>query len=49
LVWRSSRASAGLAIEGWEIAEILAIVLDQVEGVEDGGTRGIPSTQIIEA
>ena len=30
----------GLAIEEREIAEILAVVLDQVEGIEDRGTRG---------
>jgi len=37
----------GLAVEKREIAEILAIMLDQVKGVEDGRARGIPSTQHI--
>jgi hypothetical protein len=32
-----------------EIAQILAVMLDQVEGVEDGGTRGLPSAQLLEA
>src|SRR6266436_5730496 len=38
-----------LSAQEWEIAQILAIVLDQVEGVEDGRTRGLPSAQILKA
>jgi hypothetical protein len=31
----------GLAVEEWAIAHILAIMLDQVEGIEDRGSSGL--------
>jgi hypothetical protein len=34
----------GLAVEEWEIAHILAVMLDQVEGVEDCGSSTLPTT-----
>jgi hypothetical protein len=38
-----------LAVEERKTAKILAIVLDQVEGIEDGRARGLPAAQLIEA
>ena len=38
-----------LAIEERAIAYILAIVLDQVKGVENGRTRGNPTTKLAES
>jgi hypothetical protein len=39
----------GLAGEEWAIAEVLAVALDQVEGIEDRGTRCLPAAQLLEA
>jgi hypothetical protein len=34
-----------LPVQEWEIAQSLAIMFDQVEGVQDPGSRGRPSAQ----
>jgi hypothetical protein len=44
LASRSSRASAS---QEREIAQILAIMLDQIEGVEDRGSSGLTTGQLI--
>jgi len=33
----------------YSVREALAVMLDQVEGVQDRGPRGLPSAQLIEA
>jgi len=33
----------GLAVKEWEIAKILAIVLDQIEGIDARAMRSLPS------
>jgi len=38
----------GFAVEKSEIAQVLAIMLDQVECVEDRGPRSLPTTQLVE-
>jgi hypothetical protein len=38
-----------LSVEEWEIAQILAVRLDQVEGVEDRGSSGLTTAQLLEA
>jgi len=38
----------GFAVEEREVAQIITIVLDQVEGVEDCGPRGLSPAQLIE-
>jgi hypothetical protein len=38
-----------LAVEERAIAQILAVVLDQIEGVENGSARGHRSAQVIES
>jgi len=38
----------GFAVEEWTIAQILAVMLDQIEGIEDRGTRGVPLAEILE-
>jgi hypothetical protein len=38
----------GLAVEEWAIAHILAVMLDQVEGVEDCGSCALPLGQLLE-
>src|SRR5262249_27440319 len=54
---RSENASLGvaqkarqriLAVEEWEIAHILAVMLDEVEGIEDRGIGSLPSAQPVE-
>jgi hypothetical protein len=35
----------GLAVEKWAIAHILAVMLDQVEDLEDCGVRSLPAAQ----
>jgi hypothetical protein len=37
-----------LAVQEWEIAQIPAIMLDQVEGVEDRGSSGLTAGQLLE-
>ena len=37
----------GLAVEKWEIAHILAVVLDKVERVEDRGSSALPMGQLL--
>jgi hypothetical protein len=37
-----------LSVQEWEIAQILAVRLDQVEGVEDRGSSGLTTTQLLE-
>lgn len=37
------------AIEEGSIVQILAVVLDQIECVEDCGPRGLPTAQLVEA
>jgi len=48
-VSRNSRASAALRVEKWAIAQILAIMIDQVECVEDCSTRSLTAALFIEA
>jgi hypothetical protein len=36
-----SPRQGGLAVEEWEIAQILAIMLDEVEGIEDRCLGGL--------
>jgi hypothetical protein len=38
-----------LPVQEWEIAQVFAIMLDQVEGVEDRGSSGLMTGQLIEA
>jgi hypothetical protein len=37
-----------LAIEEWTIAHILAVILDEVEGLEDRRIGGLPTAQFLE-
>jgi hypothetical protein len=37
-----------LPVQQWEIAQILAIVRDQVEGVGDRGSSRLPIRQLLE-
>jgi hypothetical protein len=39
---RRRQAKVGLAVEKRVIAQILTVLLDQVEGVADRGARGLP-------
>jgi hypothetical protein len=48
LASRNRRASASLSVREWEFAQILAIMLDQVECVEDRGSSGLSTGQLIE-
>ncbi len=43
------RGQRGLAVEKRAAPQILAIVLDQVEGIEDRGPRSLLSAQLIES
>jgi len=45
----SRKCQCGLAIEERAIPQILAIVLDQVKGVEDRGSSSLPAAQLFEA
>ncbi len=38
-----------LAVEERAIAQVLTVVLDQVECIEDRGMRGLPSAQLLES
>jgi hypothetical protein len=38
-----------LPVQEWEIAQILAIMLDQVARVEDRGSSGLPTGQLLDA
>jgi hypothetical protein len=38
----------GLPVQEWEIAQIFASMLDQVEGVVDRGSSGLPMGQLLE-
>jgi hypothetical protein len=38
-----------LPVEERAIAQILAVVLNQVEGIEDRGTRRFPPAQLVES
>jgi len=45
----SRERQSGVAIEEGSILQILAIVLDEVEGVEDRGSSSLPAAQLFEA
>jgi hypothetical protein len=36
-----------LSVQEWEITQILAIMLDQIEGVEDRGSSGLWTGQLL--
>jgi hypothetical protein len=46
---RSSHASAALRSRKGAIAQIVAVVLDQIEGIEDSGSGRVPPTQLLES
>jgi hypothetical protein len=48
MVLRSSCCQCRLSVQEWEITQILAILLDQVEGVEDRGSGGLTTGQLLE-
>jgi hypothetical protein len=39
---------SALPVEKWAVVQILAVVLDQIEGTEHGGPRGLTLAQFIE-
>jgi hypothetical protein len=45
-VLRSQPCQGGLAIEESSIAHILAVTLDEVEGIEDCGARSLHAAQL---
>jgi hypothetical protein len=45
---RAADAARAGSVQEWEIAQILAIVLDQIEGVEDRGSSGLSPGQLLE-
>jgi hypothetical protein len=48
-VSRRSRASAGLPVQERKLTQILAIVLDKVEGIEDRGSSSLATGQLLES
>jgi hypothetical protein len=38
-----------LSVQEWEIAQILAVRLDQVEGLADRGSSGLTTAQLLES
>jgi hypothetical protein len=38
----------GFAVEKWEITHILAVMLEQVEGIEDRSVGGLTTVQLLE-
>jgi hypothetical protein len=48
LVLQQQLRQRGLVVEEWAIAHILAVILDEVEGIKDRGIGGLPMVQLLE-